>query len=502
MTEEEARELKNALAELQRAFQELRAAYSELQEVSKEKDQRIEELERQLLKERLRNLELEKRQAKDSHNSSKPPSSDGFKHTSKVRPKSQKKSGGQPGHSGHALVQVAKPDQVIMHQPTHCRTCQEPLPASGGEVKERRQVHDWPVLRLEVSEHQVIEHCCPHCGERSRGVFPRGVAAAVQYGPRVQSLAVYLSQYQLLPLERIREVFVDLGLGSVSEGSVVNWVQEAAERLKPTLSTLKALLLRSRLTHVDETGGRIGGVLHWFHVMGTRWLTLYQWHRKRGREAMDAHGLLPTYTGRLMHDRWKSYQEYRCAHSYCGAHLLRDCLAVAELEKQSWAQEMHEVLLQMNEALHQARAQGRPALAPSVRDALVAQYFEILQRGYQQWQQTHPPPPPSAPKKRGRPKQDPGKNLLDALLTEAEKVLAFVDDFTVPFTNNLAERDLRMLKVQQKISGTFRSDQGATAFCTIRSYLSTMRKQGRSMLEALVAAFEDSPFPVAWEPGS
>lgn len=217
---------------------------------------------------------------------------------------------------------------------------------------------------------------------------------------------------------------------------------------------------------------------------------------------MDAHGLLPAYTGRLMHDRWKSYQEYHCAHSYCGAHLLRDCLAVAELEQQSWAQEMHEVLLQMNEAVSQARSVGRAALAPAVRDVLVAQYFEILQRGYQQWLQTHPPPASSAPKKPGRRKQDPGKNLLDVLLAEAEKVLAFLDDFTVPFTNNLAERDLRMLKVQQKISGTFRSDQGATAFCAIRSYLSTMRKQGRSMLQALVAAFEGSPFPVAWEPGS
>lgn len=156
----------------------------------------------------------------------------------------------------------------------------------------------------------------------------------------------------------------------------------------------------------------------------------------------------------------------------------------------------------MNEAVHQARSAGRIALDPSVRDALLARYFEILQRGYQQWQQTHPPPTPSAPKKRGRRKQDPGKNLLDVLLMESEKVLAFLDDFLVPFTNNLAERDLRMLKVQQKISGTFRSAQGATAFCTIRSYLSTMRKQGRSRLQALVAVFEGSPFPVAWEPGS
>ena len=212
---------------------------------------------------------------------------------------------------------------------------------SGGEVKERRQVHDVPQVRLLVTEHQLIEQHCPACGQASRGNWPAGVGAAAQYGPRMQSLAVYLSQFQLLPLQRIQDLFVDLGLGSVSEGSIVTWVQQAAERLKPTLETLKMVLLRSRLTHVDETGGRIGGVLHWFHVMGTPWLTVYQWHRKRGREAMDAQGLLPVYTGRLMHDRWKSDQEYHCAHSYCSAHLLRDCLAVVELENQSWAQEMH-----------------------------------------------------------------------------------------------------------------------------------------------------------------
>ena len=156
----------------------------------------------------------------------------------------------------------------------------------------------------------------------------------------------------------------------------------------------------------------------------------------------------------------------------------------------------------MNNVVQQARAQGRSALLPAVRDGLIVEYFEIVQHGYEQWQQTHPPPASPPPKRQGRRKQDPGKNLLDVLLKEADKILVFVDDFTVPFTNNLAERDLRMLKVQQKISGTFRSDQGATAFCTIRSYLSTMRKQGRSMLDALVAVFQGAPFPLAWEPGS
>jgi transposase len=369
-------------------------------------------------------------------------------------------------------------------------------------MKERRQVRDLPPLRLAVTEHQAVEQTCSRCGERSRGTFPTGVEAAAQYGPNVQALAVYLSQFHLLPLERITEVFADLNLGSLSEGRVVNWVREAAERLKPTGDTIERWLLQSQAAHVDETGGRIQGVLHWFHVLSHRWLTVYHWHRKRGQEAMDAIGLLPNYTGRLLHDRWKSHDGYLCHHSLCGAHLLRDGLFVAEQEGQTWAQTMHDLLLDLNTVVNQARADGQHALAPVVRNHWLARYFEVLSPGYHAWNEAHSPPEPMTPKKRGRQKQEPGKNLLDALLSRAEQVLAFVDDFTVPFTNTLAERDLRMIKVQQKLSGTFRSETGATAFCAIRSYLVTMRKQDRSMLDSLAALFQGSPFPVAWEPGS
>lgn len=502
MTEEEARALQSAFADLQKAFHELKAVVSELQEQVKEKEQRIEELESQLLKEKLRNLELEKRLAKDSHNSSKPPSSDGYRRQAKRREKSQKSRGGQAGHQGHHLAFVPTPDQVIQHRPLQCQQCHEALLQTAGVVRERRQIHDVPPLRLQVTEHQLVEQWCPKCGACCQGAFPEGVDAATQYGPNVQALAVYLSQFQLLPLQRITEFFADWKLGSVSEGSLVNWVREAAQRLGPTQETLARLLLLSPVAHVDETGGRIEGVLHWFHVVCTRWLTIYHWHRKRGREAIEDIGLLPKYTGRLMHDRWKSYDHYRCLHSVCGAHLLRDCLCVAEQEGQPWAQIMHDLLLELSRIVNQARTRGQKALSPAVRDHWVAQYFEVLKLGYQTYAEAHPPPEQTPASKRGRKKQDPGKNLLDALLTRAEQVLAFVDDFRVPFTNNQAERDLRMLKVQQKISGTFRSEAGATAFCTIRSYLATMRKQGRSMLDALAAVFQGSPFPVAWESGS
>lgn len=477
---------------------QLRQAYAELQEEAKQKDRRIEELEALLMRALLRIEELERRQRKNSQNSSKPPSSDGFSRKAKTRPKSSKRPGGQAGHQGHALAQVERPDQVLTHRPRVCEACQCELAEVAGHVKERRQIHELPEMRLLVTEHRVESICCPNCQHRTSASFPAGVTAPAQYGPRVQALAVYLSQFQLLPLSRSGELFEDLWASSLAEGTLVNWIGEAAKTLEPTMDILKQRLLRSPLDHVDETGGRIKGLLHWFHVNATRWLTLYSWHRKRGHEAMDEIGILPGYTGRAIHDRLSSYDQYPCHHSVCGAHLLRDCLWVAEQEKQPWATLMHEVLRGMAKAAERWRAQGAKALPQAERDEWIAQYFSVLASGFAAHLAQAPPEGDPPPKKPGRQKQSDSKNLLDALLTRAEQVLAFLDDLSIPFTNNLAERDLRMIKVQQKISGTFRSSQGATAFCVIRSDLSTMRKQGHSAFEALLAVFAGKPLPVAW----
>src|SRR6266496_988259 len=481
---------------------QLRKENTELKEALARKDQRIEELEGLLISALLRIEELERRLAKDSHNSSQPPSSDGFKRKGKKREASSKPKGGQPGHAGHTLGWVETPDQVVIHRPSYCEACQCELGAVSGQVKERRQSYDLPVLRLVVTEHQVEELICPRCQHRTVGTFPHAVQAPAQYGSSVRSLAVYLSQYQLLPMERLGEVFADLLGCSFSEGTLANWIQEAARTLTPTMHVLKQLLLAQKLDHVDETGGRIKGLLHWFHVNATRWLTLYHWHRQRGHQAMDAIGILPQYTGRAIHDRLSSYDHYACVHSVCGAHLLRDCLLIAERDQQPWAQEMHDLLARMSQLTAQFRAAGAQRLPQAERDGLVLQYFAILEQGFAFHRLHAPVPDVPIPKKPGRRKQADAKNLLDALLARAEQILAFLDDLSVPFSNNQAERDLRMIKVQQKISGTFRSEEGATAFCIIRSYLSTMRKQGRSMLAALAAVFEDSPFPIAWEPGS
>jgi transposase len=478
--------------------EQLEQANADLKEQVAQKDRRIEELEARLMGALWRIEELERRTGKNSQNSSKPPSSDGLKHTVKPRAKKGKPSGGQAGHQGHTLQQVERPDQVVAHRPERCEACSYELGAVPGEIRERRQIYELPEMRMQVIEHQVQAICCPVCQQRTTAHFPVGVDAPTQYGPQMQALAVYLSQFQLLPMERLQELCRDVLGCHLSEGTLANWLAQAARTLEPSMQHLKDLLGRSRVMHADETGARIKGILHWFHVAATPWLTYYAWHRKRGQEAMNTIGILPEYHGRLLHDRLSSYDGYSCEHSLCGAHLLRDCLGIAEHEKHPWAQTMHDLLLCMLHTAHQWRLTGAKAVPKAERDALVLRYFEVLEQGFAVCQ----PRAPSLPKKLGRPKQSDAKNLLDALLKRAEQVLAFLDDLSIPFTNNLAERDLRMIKVQQKISGTFRSPGGATAFCAIRSYLSTMRKQGRSLLAAMAAVFEGSPFPIAWEPGT
>jgi transposase len=441
--------------------------------------------------------DLKRRGDKNSRNSSKPPSSDGLKRKSHSRRKSSgRASGGQSGHAGETRALAEKADTIILHRPDHCEQCGESLQETQGQVAERRQVHDLPKIQLLVEEHQAEQVCCPHCQWVNQGSFPPEVKATVQYGPQVRAWAVYLNQYQLIPMQRTCQLMSE-GLGcSISEGTLANWNKEASDSLKESIEKIKQGLLFASLLHTDETSIHIGEKLHWLHTVCTRFLTYLQWHRKRGREAMDEMGLLPQFHGRLMRDRLSSYDFYNCAHSVCGAHLLRDCVGIAEQASQQWAARMEEALETMNNVAHYWRNRGASSVPQPIRDWWVAQYFNILVAGYSA--QPPPPLPLALAKRRGPPKQTPAKNLLDAFLKRAEQVLAFLDDLSRPFTNNQAERDLRMAKVQQKISGTFRSQDGATAFCRIRSYLSTMNKQGHPMLAALVAVFTGHPLPIAW----
>lgn len=440
---------------------------------------------------------LEERLAKDSRTSSKPPSSDGLARLprSSRRPRG-KRPGGQAGHSGYTLRQVEQPDEVVRHRPAVCRQCQADLSGIAGTIAERRQVLDVPEIRLLAHEHQSEAICCPHCHTTNLGSFPSTVTVPVQYGPNLQALAVYLHQGQLLPTARTCEALAALCGCQIAEATLLQWSEVAAERLAPTVERIADLLAASRLQHGDETGIRVYGMLHWLHVNCTPFLTYLAWHASRGREAMDEIGIWPRFAGRGMHDRFASYDGYDCSHSICGAHLVRDCAGVAEQAQQEWAVEMHDFLLDLHDACQEWRLRHLPAVPAMERDEWIARYFEILAAGYA----AQPPPPAASASRKGRPRQSKARNLLDALLGRAEQVLALLDDLRIPFTNNQAERDLRMAKVQQKISGTFRSATGATAFCSIRSYLSTMLKQGHSLLAALTAVFYGHPFPIAWAP--
>jgi transposase len=464
--------------------------------------QRLDEmLERNaLLVERVRDLEA--RLAKDSHNSSKPPSSDGFKRqlprTRSLRRKTGKKPGGQIGHFGETLHLVAEPDAVVEHRPMVCAACQTPLAVAGAAdvvARERRQVQELPAIRLHITEHQALHVRCPVCQQVTSGAFAPEAPSRAQYGPRLRALAVYLVAQQFVPYARTRDLLADLTGARLSVGTLVEWVQHGAETLKPVEDDLKAALHCAPVLHNDETGVRRSGRLAWAHVASTARLTHYAIHAKRGQEATDAIGILPGYRGVSVHDGWKPYQAHTtCRHALCNIHHLRELTFVEEQYHQSWASDLKDLLLAMRAATDQARAQGQARLPAQGRAALVARYEQILARGH-----AANPPPPRRPRQRGRIKQPATRNLLERLWLGQSQVLAFLDDLTIPFDNNQAERDLRMLKTQQKISGCFRSDAGAEAFARLRSYLSTLRKQGRTLLDALHTLFTGSPLYPAWD---
>jgi transposase len=441
--------------------------------------------------------ELEGRLAKDSHNSSKPPSSDGLKRRTKsLRQPSGKKAGGQLGHRGETLHLVAQPEAVVEHRPAVCAYCQTPLPEEAPVVgRERRQVHELPPVRLVVREHQALHVRCPACQQITAAPFPAAVPSRAQYGPRLRALAVYLSQEQLVPLGRVQQLLSDLLGVQLGRGTLVGWIQQAARVLAPVETAIQGALHQARVLGHDESGVRRAGRLAWAHVACTDRLTHYALHAKRGREATAAIGILPGYTGVRVHDGWAAnWAEAGAApttgrHALCNVHHLRELTFVAEQEHQDWADQLKALLRMMKAAADRARAQGLRAVPPAECEPLVARYRALLAAGLA----ANPPPLRRQPGQRGRVKQSPARNLLDRLTLHQDAVLAFLDDLAIPFDNNQAERDLRGLKLQQKISGCFRSDPGGDAFARVRGYLSTMRKQGRALLAALETVFTGQP---------
>ena len=456
----------------------------ELREMVKRLTARIEFLEGQL--------------AKHSGNSSKPPSSDGLK---KPSPKSQREtgkrqSGGQPGHKGETLEAVAQPDEVVRYRLEACPDCQHDLSGVAVEAVSQRQVFELPPLRLQVTEHQAESKRCPHCRRQVRAAFPDGVEQPTQYGERYKALLVYLNVYQLLPLNRIAELTQDWFGQRVSEGTLDRALKQAAGAVSGVLDEVECGLVKAAVAHADETGMRVAGKLHWLHVLSTPGLTRYGIHAKRGRAALDALNLVPRFAGELVHDGWSAYAAYsQCGHALCGAHLLRELTFLHEQYQQTWAQPMKALLLKAKAAVEAARLRGAEMLDDALAKTLMTEYHTLVAAGFA----AHPPPP-TRPGKR-RVAESPARLLLKRLERDRHAVLHFMRNFAVPFDNNLAERDLRMMKVKQKVSGCFRSLQGAELFCAVRSYLSTARKHGRSMFSALVDAFSGNPFiPILHHP--
>jgi transposase len=350
-------------------------------------------------------------------------------------------------------------------------------------------VQDLPRVRLVVTEHQALHVCCPACQAVSVGAFPAEAPSRAQYGPRLRAFAVYLLQQQFVPYGRARELCADLFGASLSLGTLLRWVEQSAVTLAPVEARLKEALQRAPVLHVDETGVRRGGRLAWAHVASTARLTHYAIHAKRGSAATDAIGILPYFTGVSVHDGWKPYWRYtRCRHALCTIHHLRELTFLEEQYQQAWAKDLKALLREMKAAVEEARSQGLRSLSSPSRQVFVSRYRALLAAGH-----AANPPPERRPRQRGRVKQSPARNLLERLWLGQDEVLAFLDDFAVPFDNNQAERDVRMLKVQQKVSGSFRSDWGADAFACLRGYLSTLRKQGVALLAALETVVAGHP---------
>jgi transposase len=451
---------------------------------------RIDELEQQVAKQNERIQKLEDQLAKNSRNSGKPPSSDGLKKpkTRSLRQQSGKSKGGQKGHKGQTLKMVSNPHHREVRPLTTCPHCAHDLSRVIAIDHERRQLFDLPPVEIEVTEYQAEIKQCPHCQQQAKASFPEHITASVQYGPRLKAQAVYLNQYQLLPWARTCEALGDLYNHRPTEAFLQESLQSCHQQIMPSLEEIKETLKTEKVAHFDETGMRVLGKLHWVHVASTSSLTHYDVHERRGQIGMRDIGILPEFTGRAIHDHFKSYRQFKnCLHGFCNAHHLRELQFVTDQYQQSWAVQMSQLLLDIKAAVARAPANNR-SLSPYRCKQFAGTYDKILAEGFAV------NPVPEKTGKKGRPKQPPPKNLLDRLQKNKQQVLAFMYDFRVPFTNNLAERDVRMVKVKEKISGSFRTMNGAKTFCAIRSYISTVRKQGFNVLDALEFALCGNPF--------
>jgi transposase len=433
------------------------------------------------------NLELQARLKQNCTNSSQPPSASPFVKPKSLRVKTGRKPGGQPGHKGYTLTVKEIPDEVIEHKVDICCHCGGDLSAETAQISQTRQVVDIKIIPV-VIQHTVQSKICPMCGKKTTAAFPKGVDHYIQYGDIFRAAMVYLNQGNFIPFDRLADISWDIFKTPVSPGTLVNIVNECGESLKDSMDHIKNCLKQSSVLHCDETGTRVKGKNRWLHSAGNAQYTFLETNAKRGSAATTDIGILPNFGGVAVHDFWKAYYNYSdCHHAICNAHILRELQAIKEIFLQIWAERMKKLLLEIKQYVEE----NAGALNPKMLEKFEKRYTEILELG----EKTNPfhGKGQAASHKRGKQARSKARNLLDRMNLYKADILRFMYNPQVPFDNNLAERDIRMSKVKQKISGGFRSDQGCADFNRIRSYIATASKQKISIFTAIQAAISGSP---------
>lgn len=443
---------------------------------------RLEQAEQEIAWLRAENAELKARLNSNSKNSSRPPSSDGYRKEPAFPKKEGGKQGGQPGHKGRTLHQVDNPDKTVTCKPNNC-TCGYGFHDGDYILSEKRQVFDLPKPKLEVTEYQIHKAVCPECGQVHKGMVPQGVNAPVQYGNGVKAYCVLLNVHFKLPFKKIQLLFGDLFGYSINESTVYSGSEQCYQQLEESEKAIRSMVALNNVAHADETGLRVQGKLHWLHTATTPLYTYLFVHEKRGGEALKSDkSILNSFTGWLVHDCWGSYFNFTgFQHAICGAHILRELQGLIEAGQSKWAKDFKAFLMSVYKMPFEERVR--------TKDQIEARYLRICNIG-----EKSEPPPTKAKGARGRYKRTIGRNLVERLIREKHAVMAFAFNKEVPFTNNLAERDIRPAKVKQKISNCFRTFNGAEIYARIESFVSTARKQDRNVFSELCNTFEGHNF--------
>ncbi|NJO92607.1 MAG: IS66 family transposase [Chloroflexia bacterium] len=442
----------------------------------------LEELKKENAALKLEISELQARLKSNSRNSSKPPSSDGYTKKPAFPKQSKGKKGGQKGHKGKTLQQIPNPDEIIKCLPTQCK-CGHNLSNNRSDLSEKRQVFELPKTKLSVTEYQIHKTQCPKCGAENKGKVPEGVNSPAQYGNHAKAFAVLLNTHYKLPFKKIQLLFNDLFGYSINESTIYTASKTCYDKLEKTEEIIKSRVASQKVAHADESGIRVNGSLHWLHVATSTLYTYLFVHEKRGKEALDSDkSILSDFKNWLVHDCWSSYFKYNgFNHAICGAHILRELEALVESGNSKWAKTFKTFLLDIYSQPFENRM-TRKAITDS-RYSRICQIGERLE-----------PPPIKIKGKKGRYKRTKGRNLVERLMREKEAVLAFTFDKDVPFTNNLAERDIRPVKVKMKVSNCFRTFEGAEIYSRIESFASTARKQNRNIFQELCNTLNGNNF--------